>query len=102
MSEILSLISFTAYNMMLTFDSGSTVTAFSHIRFLNRGRDELGAFDIAAVELIQAPVRRFVGQILTNIKESDGKVELEFGVAGSICVERVGGEPEVALLIFDG
>lgn len=102
MDEVLTSITLERYTTILKFESGSSVTAFSYLRFYDANREEISAFDVSATEMMHVPFHRFVGQALANIQELDGKVELSFGVSGTICVERVGDEPEVALIMFDG
>jgi hypothetical protein len=82
-------------------ESGDTVTAYSRVVFVSKTGETLSAFSMGDNH-VSIPTEEFLGQVVDRLERSEGLLSLKLASGGTIRLERIGSEPEVALVSIQG
>lgn len=96
--ERLSQIRLSEFLVHFVFDSEGCVDAYSRVTFRDANELVLSSFTPEDPDPVSIPHRRFLGQRVTSSAISPGRFVMNFNMAGSVEIARIGNEIEIGLI----
>jgi hypothetical protein len=97
--EVLSYIQINRLSLILSFQSGGTITSECQVNHLNSSGEVISSYVPGEVPQRLSLVR-LIDHVVQKVDHGPGKLKVQFDNGDSVLVERTSQEPEVAVLSF--